>query len=170
MNRSSTVGMPSSAPRRRSSESAAASPVRAGTSPRGVPRGSAPSSPTGTAAAPPSSSRRSPGPPLFFLTRFSAAFRFGRDSARLHQVRVVARVSAPLLPPSGFPRSAPSRGFTPTHERELQLPGHLRHGPFEAQARLTLLHVRPFAAASPAATTASADSSLRRLPASPFQA
>ena len=58
-------------------------------------------------------------------------------------------MSAPLFRRRGFHTPSFARGFTPAHERELQLPGLLWHGPFEAQVRFTLLHVRPFAAASP---------------------
>ena len=102
---------------------------------------------TGMRTVLPPSSRPLPGLPLFFLTRFSAAFRFGRDST-------LSISSAPSLPecPLPSPRRrgfrAPSThwGFTPFHERELQLPGLLRHDPFEARARLTLLYVQPFAA------------------------
>jgi hypothetical protein len=58
------------------------------------------------------------------------------------------RFLAPLYP----------RGFTPTQQRRLQLPGHLRPFAFEIHGRLALVFVRSFT--TRVATTTSADFSL----------
>jgi hypothetical protein len=42
-------------------------------------------------------------------------------------------------------KAANGDGFTPTPQRELQLPGHLRPFAFEVHARFALLFVRSFA-------------------------
>src|SRR5438128_96571 len=55
------------------------------------------------------------------------------------------RFLAPLYP----------RGFTPTRQRQLQLPGHLRPFALETHDRFALLFVRSFA--TRVATTTSAD-------------
>jgi len=44
-----------------------------------------------------------------------------------------------------FLASGTSRGFTPTRERQLQLPGRLRPFVFETHERFALLFVRSFA-------------------------
>src|SRR6185369_14065174 len=61
------------------------------------------------------------------------------------------RFLAPLYP----------RGFTPTLQRQLQLPGHLRLVAFEIHGRFALLFVRSFA--TRVATTTSADFSAPQL-------
>ena len=135
--------------------------LRAGTSPRAAAsRIRVPVLSTGTAAVPPSSSRRCRDCPC--SSSLASAPPSGSGATAPVPSGRAPWVSAPLRRRRGFHAPSFARGFTPAHERELQLPGLLWHGPFEAQARFTLLHVRPFAAASPAATTASADSSLRR--------
>src|SRR6478735_11719879 len=60
------------------------------------------------------------------------------------------RFLAPLCP----------RGFTPTRQRQLQLPGHLRPFAFETHDRFALLFVRSFT--TRVATTTSADFSAPR--------
>jgi len=81
---------------------------------------------------------------LFFLTRFSAAWRFRRSHA--FSIK-------PLAPERPFPCAAvgasslrfPVGASPPIRQRQLQLPGLLRLFASEAHVRFALLSVRSFA-------------------------
>ncbi len=111
-----------------------------------------------------------PGLPLFFLTRFSAAFRFGRDST--FSIR-----GAPSLPGRSLPLAAVGASAlrSPLGASPLPMNGSSSCldicdiAPSRLERASPSFTFGPSLPASPAATTASADSSLRCSQRRPFR-
>ncbi len=134
-------------------------PAEAGSSPRAAARGGAASARAGNRATPSTVIPSMPGLPLFFSLASARPAGCGVSSTASMQV-ARSRALGLARRRRRFVAPLPSRGFTPTRKRELQLPGHLRPGASETHGFVALLSVRPFAARE-ATTTTSADFSLR---------